>query len=235
MAACTDTHYGSPEIVAIAFDGGPPPTIWLNAFPNPIAVRWEESTHDCIGETQLCSGGTPHAFKITSTKCDGCELLVETPAGFRPFASGDDASALYARPAVIGGIDLTLDLESSDGITATATLHMTGDRITAMAASCDVYTPEDEILGACDVLASRPSNSVVGVSLSVTTTTAESLSGFRVFPSDAALEPYLPKVEPDAVATFGGGFELTGSSATSETVTWDGIAAPIAVAIPPTR
>jgi len=56
-----------------------------------------------------------------------------------------------------------------------------------------------------------------------------------VSPDAAAYRTLLPKLSSDDAPLTGSSFLLGSTSATTETVTWDGVAAPVTLAIPPVR
>ena len=226
LPACTD-HYGSPTLTSTEY--GASTWQWLDGYPNRVDISWREDSYNCVGDGDaLCDGGQAHQIRIKSITCDGCTVSAATDASF------SDAITVYAQPTVVGVVKITGEVETSDGNDDTASMQLAADRVVSLAADCEVNGADFSTLGTCDQLAHRPANSVVDIVSLATTSHGDSIAISSYLPADGGDPQFRPELGPDAAARFGNAdFELTGPTAATETLSWDGFADPIAIRIPP--
>lgn len=240
LPACTD-HYGSPTMTYSEY--GASSWQWLNAYPNRVDISWSQDTYNCVGENQsrTCDGGQAHKIRLNALACDGCTLLEQVDGGFQPFpqtfpttAPLADTISVYAMPTVVGTVTITADVETQDNVHDTASMQLAADRVASLSADCEVLGADFSTLGKCSQLAHRPADSRVDVVSLVSTSRGDSIVLSSYLPEGGAFPQYLPNLGPDsAVQLAVGDFEITGPTAPAETLSWDGVADPITIQIPP--
>lgn len=218
---------------------------WVAPLPAPIQMAWWRRGSDCRPLDLSCAELSP--FAISAMSCDNCDLVLPGSAGFTP-VTPDDLSTVrdapfvvYAMPRVLGPISFTAELASTAGVNQTVTYAGTGDRVTALTATCMQTRGSDGQTAPCG--ATRASTDTIALAVSVTTAgrgeqrLTDLLGDIATAGGNLlVMESALPTMSPDAATWDWGNASLPATTtATAETLRWTVGAATLTatVAIPP--
>ena len=215
LAGCTDD--GAAQVSGQT-------TAWVAPIPAPIQLSWLKPGSDCLPVAYGCQEYVP--FSISAATCDGCDVLMWSPAGFSPITAAelstfrDETFTVYASARTTGAISFSADLESISGTHQTVTFSGTGDRVTAMTATCMQTRYSDGQTVPCG--ASRAWNDDIAIAVGTTAAGlgALPLSDLLLDGGDL-LDAALPTMSPDA-ASWGWGSTWVDPTTTAlaETLRW---------------